>query len=371
MIGAVSLLCLLSLIQVIHSRYLAFVGGSNIYVYSFNTNNGSLTELSLTPQQNSGWISLFPKINPTLLLSTGSNQIALYAVNTSNGRLTFINEQSSGGTGPAYVSWNGKGTFALVANYGTSDTNSAGASVAILPVNNSRLQPPSDIVYHYGNGTNPDRQTGPHPHEAITDSSGVFTFVPDLGLDKTFQYILNNNGTFSNNTAEYIKSGVPGDGPRHMTWHPTNLFAYVLNEVMGSIDVYGYDITTGLINGPYQSITTLPEGWSGDNRAAEIQTTPDGKFLYASNRGYDSIVSYQIDISSKTTHLKLITWTTYLVTYPRSFNIDPTGKFLLVGSSASNQIVSFSINATSGILTPTGAVTNVPNAICIQIVEVP
>jgi len=365
----VSVLCLL--FQITSGRYLAYVGGSNIYVFSFNTTNGALSQQSLTPQQNSGWISLFPKINPTLLLSTGPNQISLYAVNTSNGRLTFINEQGSGGTGPAYVSWNGAGTFAMVANYGTSDTNSAGASVAVLPVVNSRLQPTSDIVYHYGNGTNPDRQTGPHPHEVITDTGGRFTFVPDLGLDKTFQYILNPNGTFSNNTAEFVKSGVPGDGPRHMTWHPTNLFAYVLNEVMGSVDVYNYDNTTGLMTGPVQSISTLPEGWSGDNRAAEIQTTPDGRFLYASNRGFDSIVSFQIDTSSKTAHLKLITWTTYAITYPRNFDIDPTGKFLLVGSSTSNQIVSFAINATTGILTPTGAVTSVPNAICIQIVEVP
>jgi len=155
-----------------------------------------------------------------------------------------------------------------------------------------------------------------------------------------------------------------------MTWHPSNKFTYVLNEILGSIDVYSYDNTTGLLTGPFQSISTLPSTWTGDNRAAEIQTTPDGKFLYASNRGYDSIVSFQIDTQSKENHLKLITWTTYLITYPRNFVIDPTGKFLLVGSSASNQIVSFFINATTGILTPTGAVTNSPGAICIQIVDV-
>jgi len=357
-----------------NARYLAFVGGQDIYVFELDPSKGALTQLSLTPQSNSGWLAPFPAKNPTLLLSTGPNQITLYSVNSSNGRLSFLNGVGSGGVGPAYVSWNGKGTYALVANYGTSDTSSEGASVAVLPVTSTNqryaLQAASDIVYHYGNGTNPDRQTGPHPHETRTDSNGVFTFVPDLGLDKIFQYVLQDNGTLINNTYEYAKSGVGGDGPRHMTWHPTNKFAYVLNEVVGSVDVYTYDTTTGLLTGPVQTISTLPEGWSGDNRAAEIITTPDGKYLYASNRGFDSIVSFQIDANSKDAHLKLITWTTYLVTYPRNFAIDPAGRLLLVGSSASNEIVAFSINATSGILTPTGAVTSVPNAICIQIVEV-
>jgi len=289
-------------------------------------------------------------------------------VNT-NGQLTFINSQDSGGIGPAYVNFGRNGTFALVANYGPSDTTSTNATISVLPITDSHLLPTTQIIFHYGNGTNPSRQLGTHPHAHLTDSNGIYTFVPNLGLDKIFQYILNSNGTLSNNTMSYASSSIGGSGPRHMCWHISNQFAYVVNEVINSIDVFNYSNITGLLTGPFQTISTIPDNFTNFTKAAEIAVTPDGRFLYASNRGFDSIVSYKIDIESKSEHLTLIEWITEGVTFPWSFAIDPMGKFLLVGSSTAQEIVTFSINSTNGRLTPTGAVISTDTNMCIQIME--
>jgi len=232
----------------------------------------------------------------------------------------------------------------------------------------SYLEVPSQIIYHSGNGTNPDRQAGPHPHSIVLDRKGTHVFVPDLGLDQTYQYDY-NRGVLTNNTVPWVYAGKAGDGPRHLAWHPNYQFAYVVNEILGIVDVFNYNEGTGVLSGPIQSISTLPTNFTGDNRAAEIYTTPNGMFLYASNRGYDSIVGYRIDTSSQAKHLTLLGWTTYLVDFPRTFAIDPLGNLLLVGSANSNEVVSFFIKG-NGDLVFTGAVTRVPNPICIQIVEI-
>jgi len=357
----------------VQSRYLAFVGGGSVIsVFEMNPTNASLTPLSVTTQDNPGWVSPYPSKTPTFLLSTGNNQVALYSI-LKNGSLTLQNRVSSAGVGPAYVSWNGKGTYALVANYGQSDTNSNGTSSAVLPVvmngTQGRLEDAVCVVYHYGNSTNPDRQTGPHAHSILTDLNGVYTFVADLGVDKVYQYILLDNGTLVNNTVPWVLPGMPGDGPRHIAFHPTQQFAYVINEMGSSIDVFLYDAKAGLFTGPMQTVSTLPTTFNGTNKAAEIAVLPSGNFLYGSNRGYDSIVAFAIDLASTDFHLKLIGWTTYRVSTPRGFGIDPTGSFLLVGSSGTNEIIPFYVHNDTGLLVPTGDAITTPSPICIQIVE--
>jgi len=296
----------------------------------------------------------------------------LYSINGGNGQLTRHAIQNTSGVNPAYVSWDTRGNWALVANYGADDTNSSGANIAVLSVNRSAgtISQPSSITNHTGNGTNPNRQTGPHPHMVGIDYTNQFVFSTDLGTDKTYQYILNQtNGNLTPNSIPFVTPSQSGSGPRHFTLHPDRLYAYVINELKSTIDVYLYDSVKGLIMDLMQSVSTLPDGFTGDSDAAEIIVTPDGKFLYASNRGFDSIVGYYIDPNSKEFNLKRIGWTTYRISTPRNFAIDPTGRLMLVGASTTNEIVAFNI-LNDGILDHTGAVTSMAGAISIVLCDI-
>jgi len=346
---------------------------THIVTFDTNPNNGSLTQLSAVSQpSSSAWISAYPYNNPTAILATGNDAIALFTINRNNGVLNKTSELPSNGSNPAYISWDPKGQFALVANYGEGDNDSTGANLAIFQVTQSdrpTLSHLSGLYPHSGNGTNPARQTGPHPHMIATDATGAFVFNTDLGTDKTYQYLLRSNGTLANNTVPYASPGTPGDGPRHFAFHPSQLFSYVINELGDTIDVYLYDQVKGTFTGPIQTVSTVPDDFDGQSDAAEIVLTPNGKYLYASNRGYDSIVSFYVDPTQTDFHLKRIGWTTYRISTPRNFAIDPTGRLLIVGSSTTSEIVSFTIHPDTGALTPTGAVTSMGGAISISLNE--
>jgi len=364
-------LCLF--LQPIESRLFAFVANStHIVTFETNPTNGSLTPLSSIAQpSNSAWISTYPSTNPYYLLATGVDTIAVFTIG-NNGALSARNTVNSSGQNPAYISWDQKGEYALVANYGKADNDSTGASLAVFPVSSGlfpSLGDPTAVIHHSGNGTNPDRQTGPHPHMIATDYTNQFVFNTDLGTDKTYQYLLRENGTLVPNNVSFVTPSIFGDGPRHFAIHPSHLFSYVINEMGNSIDVFLYDQKLGQFNGPIQSVSTLPEDFNGSSTAAEIVLTPNGKYLYASNRGYDSIVSYYVDPTQTDFHLKRIGFTTYRISTPRNFAIDPSGNLLLVGASTTAEIVSFTIHPDSGLLTPTGAVTSMSGAICIQFNE--
>jgi len=360
------------------SRLVAFVANSTHIVTYNSSPDGHLSYQHIEPNNStSAWITVFPSTNPTHLLATstntdGSGSIDLYSINGSNGQLTRRSHQNSSGINPAYVSWETKGNWAFVANYGQGDNNSSGANLVVLPVNRSSgtIGRPASITNHTGNGTNPDRQAGPHPHMIAGDYSGLFVFSADLGTDKTYQYMFNQtSGSLTENSIPYASPSQLGSGPRHFALHPDRLFGYVINELTSTIDVYLYDSSKGLLTSLVQSVSTLPDNWSGSNEAAEIVVTPDGKFVYGSNRGYDSIIGFYVDPTSTDFHLKRIGWTTSRISTPRNFAIDPTGRLLLVGASTTNEIVAFNIGM-EGILYPTGAVTSMPGAISIVLCEI-
>jgi len=228
------------------------------------------------------------------------------------------------------------------------------------------------VVIHNGSSVDPNRQAGSHTHAVVLDPSGNYAFACDLGLDKVYQYVFPGNGSLLQNpSGTSVSPAFAGAGPRHLAFHPAQRFVYLVSEMLSTVDVYQFDNRSGTLVGPLQSISTLPSSFNGSSEAAEVAVTPDGRFLYASNRGYDSIVGFYIDQSSTDFNLKVIGWWTYKVVVPRNFAIDPTGSLLWVGSSLSNEIVAFSIHQTTGALSPTGVV--VPSSIpeSIQIVTVP
>jgi len=364
----------------VESRLLAFVANSTHIVTYDTANDGHLSFLSVTPQlSGSAWISVYPTYNPNWLLATGNNPtdgngtISLFQINRGSGQLTRRSEVNSSGLNPAYVSFDSRGQVALVANYGEGDDDSTGSSVTSFNLslqNGNITQRPNSVVIHYGSGPNKDRQAGPHPHFVASDPFGANSiFSTDLGLDYVFQYNLLSNGTLQNQTVPFWSPDAGGSGPRHFAFHPDRLFAYLVNEMGNTIDVYTYDSKTGSLTGLVQAISTLPTGFVGASDAAEVVVTPDGKFLYASNRGYDSIVGYYIDPTTQTDfHLKHIGWTTHRISTPRNFAIDPTGRLLLVGASTTNEIVSFYI-PNDGVLVPTGSITSIAGAISIVLSE--
>jgi 6-phosphogluconolactonase len=245
----------------------------------------------------------------------------------------------------------------LVANYG-------GGNISVIPVgDDGSLRAARVTIAHTGNSLHPQRQEGPHPHSIVLDPANNYVFVPDLGLDKVMQYRFDRaNGQLSANQPPYSET-IPGSGPRHLVFHPSGTKAYVINELDSTVTAYAYDSERGWFE-RLQTISTLPGDYSGSNLAADLHLTPDGNFLFGSNRGHDSIACYKVDQTTG--------WLTHLAFIqtggrkPRGFAIDPTGSYLLAANQESHSIVTFRIDQETGMLNPTGHEARIPNPVCLK-----
>jgi 6-phosphogluconolactonase len=214
---------------------------------------------------------------------------------------------------------------------------------------------------------NPERQEGPHAHSIDLSPDNRFAFVDDLGLDEVLVYKFDaSTGSLTPNDPPFVKIG-SGVGPRHFVLRPDGKFAYVISEMGHTVTVLSTDLSTGKLQ-VLQTITTLPKDFTGRNDDAEIQIHPTGKFLYASNRGDDSIAIYAID-KSKGTLIQIGSVHTG-GKEPRSFEIDPTGTMLFAENQKSDTIVLFRINQKTGQLTPTGKVLDVPSPVCLKFLKI-
>jgi len=206
----------------------------------------------------------------------------------------------------------------------------------------------ADVVQHTGSSVDPERQDRPHPHSSFFSPDGRYLYVQDLGLDILVAY------TFDAEQFKLIKTGetkLPGgSGPRHLAFHPSKPLAYVINELNSTVSVFGYDATTGALN-ELQHISTLPDGFSGENGTAEIQVSADGRYVYGSNRGHDSIVVYAVDEQGK---LTLVQHISSGGGHPRHFTLTPSGQYLLVANRDNNNIVVMKRDAETGQLSTTG-----------------
>ena len=225
------------------------------------------------------------------------------------------------------------------------------------------LGEPVESVQHRGQSINPDRQQAPHPHSIIVSPDNQYIFVPDLGLDKILIYRFNQEkGKLRPNDMPWITLK-PGAGPRHFTFHPIGKFAYVINELNSTLAAFLYNPNKGTLK-EIQTISTLPEGYTGINYCADIHIHPSGKYLYGSNRGHNSIAIFTIN--KETGILTITGHETTQGDFPRGFAINPSGKFLLVANQRSNNIVSFRINDETGDLSPAGYTIEIPKPVCIK-----
>ena len=277
-----------------------------------------------------------------------------------DGALTKINEQSSGGGGPAHISLNKEGTHAFVANYG-------GGSVAVLPIaKDGSLQPQTGFVQHEGSGTDPKRQNRPHAHSINVDPSGKFAIAADLGLDKLFVYKFDKvKGTLTPNDPPFA-TVAPGSGARHFAFAPNGKIGYAINELKSTITVFTWDAAKGTLT-EIQTLTTLPKDFTGESFTADVQVHPSGKFVYGSNRGHNSISVFAVD--PKTGKLTLSSTQSTGGSWPRHFGIDPSGTFLLAANQRSDSIVVFRIDPATGALKETGKTATVGQPACVRFIE--
>ncbi len=280
-----------------------------------------------------------------------------YSIDAKTGMLTRLNAQSSEGAGPCHLTVDKAGRNVLMANY-------SGGSVSVLPIRpDGLLEPASAFIQHEGHSVDPRRQAGPHAHSINLDAANRFAFVADLGLDQMLVYeFSSDDGSLAPNTPPFTKVA-PGAGPRHFAFHPTERFAYVINELDCTITVFAYDAKQGRLT-VLESVPTLPAGFTEKNTTAEVVVHPSGKFVYGSNRGHDSIAAFRID--QQTGRLTPLGHTSTGGNTPRNFAIDPLGRFILAENQDSDSIIVLRIDPETGALEPTGSRVTVPSPVCVR-----
>ena len=295
---------------------------------------------------------------------TPGQGLKAYALNPTSGALTFLNEISTGSSGACHLAIDATGQSLLIANYGGGSVS----AVTLRP--DGRLGALASLIQHQGKSVNPNRQEGPHPHGVYPSPDNRFVFVPDLGLDAVFCYLLDApNGKLTRNTVIAGTSIKAGSGPRHLVFHPKQPFTYVINELFCTVDAFQY-LDSGTLT-HFQTISTLPPGepLSKGTSTAEIQVHPNGRFLYGSNRGANTLVVHRID--EKTGQLTYLESVPTLGQTPRHFALDPSGTWLLAENQDSNTVTVFGVDSETGRLTPTGQRLAVPSPVCAVFVPAP
>lgn len=307
---------------------------------------------------NPSFLALHPNGRFLYAVSEGDGKsgVTAFALDPKTGDLTALNSQPSKGAAPCHLVVDKAGKNVLVANY-------TGGSVAVIPIkDDGSLGEPTAFVQHKGSSVDPGRQKEPHAHSINLDAANRFALVADLGLDKVLVYRFNpDKGTLTPNDPPDV-AVAPGAGPRHFAFHPNGKYAYVINEMGGTVTELAYDADKGVLKTGH-SLTTLPKEVKG-NSTAEVVVHPSGKFLYGSNRGHDSIAIFKID--PKSGELTAVGHQGSGIKTPRNFNIDPTGKFLIVANQDGNSLVVFAIDQTTGELTPTGQKVEISAPVCIK-----
>lgn len=335
-----------------------------IYVYTFNVNTGTATYKSkVTGIANPSYLAISKNRKKVYAVSEagrGNGSISAFNFNPASGDLKLVNSAPSGGDGPCYVAVDKNDKYVFAANYG-------GGSLGAIRVNeDGSLNQDVQSIQHEGSSVNKDNQSKPHVHTTVLSPDNKYLLVTDLGTDKVYSYRFKPGGrdALSEANPAFVNTRA-GAGPRHLTFHPNGKFVYVVNELDGSVDAYGYK--DGKLN-PLQTITMLREGFNGIIEAADIHCSADGKFLYASNREESNeIVIYRI---GKNGRLTFAGRQSVLGKAPRNFVIAPNGKFLIVANMNSDEIVVFNRNIQTGLLTDTGTRIAIGSPVCLKFVAV-
>ena len=343
-----------------------------IYVARFNPTSGRLTEPELAVATRSPTFLAYHPVRP-LLYAGGEypaadakrgGGVSAFALSPTNSQLTLLNQQSSGGSGPCHLAVDGQGKDVLVANY-------AGGSLASLPIQtDGSLGEAVGTIQLTGASVHPHRQTKPYGHFITMDPANRFALACDLGTDKVLVYRLDEKNGALTPHAPAFATVPPGAGPRHLAFSPDGKFIYVVNEMGSTITAFAYDALRGALS-ELQTISTLPEDFAGraSNTCAEVEVHPSGKFVYASNRGHDSIAVFAVDAA--TGKLTAVEQQSTQGRIPRHFKLDPSGRWLLAANQATDSIAVFAVDAATGRLKATGQSVTVPAPMCVLFVPGP
>lgn len=337
---------------------------NGIHVFSFNTQSGAFTEKAKTIDiTNASYLAISKDKKNVYAVSEvadSKGSVHAYAFDSKTGTLTLLNRVLSGGDHPCYISIDDKKKCVVVGNY------SSGTLSAMKVNEDGSLKDEIQTIHHEGGSINKARQEKPHVHGAVLSPDNQFVLVPDLGTDKVNIYRIDTQKTLPLSPATpAFASTKPGSGPRHLIFHPNNKSAYLVQELDASVTSFDYQ--NGKITAK-QTITMLASDFKGEVGAADIHVSPDGKFLYASNRGdANEIVIYAIDKNGK---LNQVGRQSTLGKTPRNFVIDPTGNFLLAANQNSNVVIIFKRDLKTGLLTDTGKKISVDKPVCLKFVEV-
>ena len=329
----------------------AFVGGGGkITAYAVDSASGTFTKLKETSAgTNPSFLAFDPSRRRVVALDEAENLVRSFSFDPSTGSLTPINTKPSGGNGPAHISLDPTGNWVFAANYG-------GGTMSVFPI---------DTTGSLGNASD-TRASGNKSHWVGTNPSGNYVFVPALGANLVAQYALNvTTGKLTDNGSV---SPPAGAGPRHLAFHPTEKWAYLINETAISVTALDFDKTTGKLSAK-QTLSALPPGQSAAGvSGAEIFVHPNGKHVYASTRIYNSIVQFSVGADGALTRVANVTTGG---NRPRSFGMDPEGTLLFAGNQDVNQVVGFRIDTSTGSLTPLGKTADVDKPSFVGLVRVP
>lgn len=330
-----------------------------IAIFRFDAASGALHPVQTTTDApNPSFLTLDEKRHVLYAVNElDEGRVSAFACNPETGTLRFLNQQPSHGGAPCYISLDSSGRYALVANY-------SGGTVAVLPIaEDGCLEPATNVIHHQGASVRPE-QEGPHPHMVAPTPDGRFVLVTDLGTDQVLIYQLGieSGQLMSNLRGAGFVMAEPGAGPRHFAFAPNGHHLYVINELASTVSAYAYDGERGDLQ-LLQTVSTLPPGFAGQNACAHVAVAPDGRFVYGSNRGHDSIVIWAVD--DERGGLTLIGHEATRGKTPRGFTIDPSGSWLLVANQESDTIVPFQRDPNAGTLSATAPITNTPSPVAI------
>jgi len=339
--------------------------GGGVHAYRLHLDTGELKLLHRTTEVKQPFFLALSRDRKFLYATEASGefggksneQVVSLQLADDAGQLRLLNRQSSLGTSTCYVEVDATGKAAVVANYSTG-------SVASFPIRaDGSLGEAASFVQHQGSSVNPERQEGPHAHCIVISPDNRFAYSADLGLDQVLGYRLDaHRGKLAPNQQAFVRT-LPGAGPRHLTFHPKGPHLYAINELANSVTMFDHDPDSGFLI-ERQTISTLPKGFTGTSYCADLKITPDGRFLYGTNRGHHSIACYRIGDDGRLTTLEIVP---SRGDGPQNLAITPGGEFLLCANLPGKNVAVFRIDRRNGGLTPVGQPIFMPAPSCIQI----
>lgn len=325
--------------------------GPGISVYRFDPGSGALAHVqTIAGIRNPSYLAMNEQGTGLFAVNElERGEVSAFLRDPGTGELTALNRQLSHGSSPCHISLDRTGRFAFVANYG-------GGNITVFPIARvGRLDPAMSVIQHQGSSVNSQRQAEPHPHMAAATLDGRYVLV----TDRIYVYALDESGQL---TPAGSVDAEPGAGPRHVAFAPNGRTLYVLNELNSTLVVYDYDAERGALT-PRQTVPALPDGFGGQSACAHVAVSPDGRFVYGSNRGHDSIAIWAVD--SATGEVSVVGHEPTGGEGPRHFSLDPSGAWLLVANQRSGTLVSFRRDPETGRLTRSGQATNTPSPVAV------